>query len=131
MKSSYKIDDENNLISAVFEESCTVEEMISHANRVNSDPKFCTGMNTIADLTEVSIDWNFMEIDEFRSYLMSIESIRGECKWAVIHSNGITNSTARIFIVMCELWRINIKTMLFSNMQDANNWIRKDEKSTE
>ncbi len=127
MKSSYKIDDENNLIFAVFKGSPTVEHMINHGNRVNSDPKFRTGMNTIADLTEASIDWNYSDVDKFRSYCISIESIRGECKWALVHGNGATYSTAKLFIIMCEAWRMRIKSRLFSNMQDANNWLRKDE----
>ena len=123
MKSSYKIDEENNLITAVFEGSCTVEEMINHVNLVNSDPKFRTGMNTIADLTEASIDWNYSNIDEFRTYCISIESIRGECKWAIVHNNGATYSTVKIFIILCEAWGVKIKSRLFSSMQDANNWL--------
>ena len=127
MKSSYKIDEEKNVIIAVFTGNHTVEEMINHVNLVNSDPKFRSGMNTIADLTEASIDWNYTDIDKFRTYCISIESIRGECKWALVHNDGASYSTAKIFIMMCEAWMEKIKSRLFSNMQDANSWIRKDE----
>ena len=104
MPSDYKILADQNLIQANFEGEITLVDLIAHIARVNSDPDFHKGMNTIANFSETAVGWDYWELDKFRDYLKRMEPVRGSCKWALICRGGISVSTARLLIVMYEVW---------------------------
>ena len=127
MQANYEIIGNQNLIRAKFEGDITTDELIEHIDMVNSDGNFRKGMNTIADLSESNINWDYWEIAKFRAYLESIEHIRGQCKWALICRGGITASTARLLIIMYEVWDPIIQVKMFSNDDDGMRWIKSDD----
>jgi len=123
MKCRYEIDRENNIFIKMHYGNITVDGEIELLNRIFADPEYRKGMNAICDFTEASVDWGLDDIDRFRTYISGIGDIAGECKWAVVSRGGITNITARIFLVLHEAFQQSISLKLFSNRQDALAWI--------
>jgi hypothetical protein len=124
MHSSYEIG-EDNIIHATYPGEFTAEEVIKHIEKVLSDPKFRTGMNSIADITNAVFDWKYWDCEYLGLYVKSVEKIRGKCKTAiVVCESGITYAVARIFIVFYESFSPSIEVRLFSNKEEALEWAR-------
>jgi hypothetical protein len=120
-KITYDIDAEKKIIFTRIKGEIDLFTLLNHMTKVESDKKFMTGFNTLADFEEAFINMSLGEIPRLRHHLKEKEKIRGSCKWAVL----INSQTAFNFISMAipELKLSKIKIKLFKNKQNALEWL--------
>jgi len=123
MESSYYFDEARNLIVIEKSGTVSVQEDIDLIRRIIADPKFRKGMNSLTDMVNCTYDWTLKDIDEMRTYVYSLPKEFGPRKWAFVSSGGVTQSSAKMFIMMHELRSADLKIRLFSSRFDAIKWL--------
>ncbi len=125
MDFEYRIDPEAGLIFTRFEGKFDVATMIACLKRIYADPQFTTGMDSLNDLRLATIDWDYDDVERFRTFIQSVEHIRGKCRWALLVKGGATYVSARIASVIGEAHGIGIEVKLFDNDSEGLEWLRK------
>jgi hypothetical protein len=125
MEYSYYFDEAKRLIHIKKTGAVTVDEEMSFIKTVMADPKFRKGMSSISDLTDTAYDWSLQDVDRFRAFVYSIADAAGVCKWALVSNGGITQASARMFIILYDIHFDKIRIKLFSNRFDAIKWVQK------
>lgn len=123
MKFEYTIDSEAGLIFTKFQGKFDVETTISCLRRVYDDPRFRPGMDSLNDLRLATIDWDYEELERFRTFVESVKEIRGRCRWAILLKAGATYVTTSIASVIGEAHGIGIDVKLFDEDVSALRWL--------
>src|SRR5574341_1759383 len=123
MPSTYKIDQNLNLITFHSVGKVTVDEEIAQVEAIIADPKFKKDMNVIGDLSDALYDWSLNEIDQYRRFVKSVGPQIGKCKWAVIVSAGATQHAAKLFSALQESHDKVVKVKVFNDTKTALSWL--------
>ena len=121
MEFEYKIDADSNLVIAKATGEFSLEDLIIHMNEVNADPTFKKGMNSIADLSEVTFKINMQTMSRLLDYVRTMEKVRGACKWAVVTPRDLFFGLVRMFSFMSR--DTAIETQAFRTLEEAMEWI--------
>ncbi len=123
MEYSYYFDEAKRLIHIKKTGTSTVDEDMTMIKTIMADPKFRKGMSSISDLTDAVYEWGLQDVDRFRAFVYSIADQAGSCKWGLVSNGGITQSAAKMFIVLYDIHSDKIQIKLFSNKFDAIKWV--------
>lgn len=127
MNSQYYIDDVKNLVVLTRVGLITVDDDVAMHKVVLADPKFKKGMNALIDMTEATYDWGLQEMDQFRTYINAIAKQIGARKWALVSDGGVTQSNAKLFMVLHDLQPHGLSIKLFTNKFEAIKWLSSDD----
>lgn len=124
MKSTYKIDSDQNLILKKHFGNITIDDEIEILDTILNDPRHQEGMDAICDFTEAVMDWSLGEIDKFRLYVAQNKKRAGRSRWAIIFPRGKNNSSMRLFIALHNSLESTVKVKLFYTHEEALAWIK-------
>ena len=129
MEFIYNINKERNLIHVKCTGNISFDELIKNMTKVNNDPNFRHGMNTLADISKAIFDFNYDELDKLRSFTQTTERIRGKVKWAVVIKSNDTQYTVkfRMFQDINKVHGVGIQTRGFNTFKDAFEWLQSEE----
>jgi hypothetical protein len=121
----YRIDPSENVMYEVYKGAITVEELIAAINKEHNDPLYKQGMPTIADLTEASADWDYLQINQFRNFIKSIYPYpQKKVKWAVVAPPTAERAIVKVLDIMNEALGIDVEIQIFDNAQAALKWVK-------
>ena len=123
MACRYEIDVEQNLVTVAYDGVVTVDELIEFVGGILKNPHYRRGMNSISDLTKGIFDWSLDDLDTCRRFVLQIRGQVGRARWAVITAGGATDHSARIFSLLYEQYDKSIAFKIFTNREDALNWL--------
>lgn len=121
----YRIDPSEGIMYEVYKGPVAVEELMAVINKEHADPLFKYGMPTIADLTEVSADWDYLQINQFRNFIKAIYlDSREKIKWAIIAPPAPERGIIKVLDIMNEVAGTNVEMCIFEEREEALKWIR-------
>lgn len=127
MESSYSIDKKNNLLIKTHVGEITVDSEIEFLTKIISDPDYRSGMPAFCDFRKVVVKWSLADLDRFRTFVRRNINFIGDSRWALLVSPGADTSTGRIFIALNTALEKNIEVKLFSDEQQATDWLIKSD----
>jgi len=119
----YTIDPGANLIRVAHEGPFTIAEMIQHSLRVNGDPLFAPGMNTLTDLRQASLADRVDAIREYVEHSAELQKARGPCKWACLVADEAARDLIGFFDLVTHQRGIAIQTKGFLDETEAEAWL--------
>ncbi|MCB1061632.1 MAG: hypothetical protein KDN20_01775 [Verrucomicrobiae bacterium] len=123
MAIDYTIDPEANLIRVNQVGSFSIAEMIRHSLRVNEDPAFVPGMNTLTDLRKASLMDEVAAIRKYVDHSAELAEIRGACKWACLVADESALNLIWSFDLVMRERGIPIRTKAFLDEAEALAWL--------
>lgn len=120
-KCLYAFDRENGLIRLKVRGSVTLAEIVTHTERVNRDPRFRPGLNTLVDVSDAIIGGGYTDARRFSAYVRSIEELRGACKWAVVAPGDLNSGLARMAGALLD--GLQIQMCAFRGADEALAWL--------
>lgn len=125
MYSEYTIDPRDMIIYALFKGAINSDEMIAHMQRVEADPKFKYGMNTLADLRDADINMNYDTMDKIREYWVSdFFKKRGPVKLACLISDKQDAVVLDTLNVMQKVPGGRLDLRIFTDRKNALEWLK-------
>jgi hypothetical protein len=121
MEFDYKIYPDKNLVITKAVGDSALEDMIIHMNKVNADPAFKKGMNSIVDISEVAIKIDIQTMSRLLEYIKTIEKVRGKCKWAIVAPRDLYYGLVRMFSFLSR--DTMIETQAFRTLEEALEWV--------
>ncbi len=123
MAIDYTIDPEANLVRVTHRGEFTIAELIRHSLRVNEDPAFRPGMNTLTDLREAVLVDDVSEIRRYVEHSEELAKYRGACKWACLVPDEAALNLIWSFDLVTKNRGIPIRTRGFLEVADALAWL--------
>jgi hypothetical protein len=123
----YTIDEAENLIRVTHDGPFTIEEMIRHSQRVNADPRFVPGMNTLTDLREASLADRVEAIREYVAHSAELQKTRGPCRWACLVADEAARDLIDTFDLVARQRGVAIRTRAFRDLAEAEAWVASPE----
>ncbi len=130
MKSTYKIDIEQNLIFKKHYGDITLKDEIEILDSIINDPDHRPGMNAICDFTDATMDWNLGDMDRFRLFVAKLKKRAGKSRWAVVFPKGKNTSTIRLLIALHNSLEDTLKGKLFKSHEEALAWVNENKPVT-
>lgn len=124
MESEYRIDQADNLVYKTHIGVITVDDEIALLEAILADKAYHSGMDALCDYSQATVDWNLADLDRIRGYISRIKQLTGPCKWALVPTGGVNNSTARIFVALHAAFEDTIEVKLFDTPEEALRWLR-------
>jgi hypothetical protein len=123
MKLTYKINKKSKTIFVKATGEISVNDLIELEKKIISDPKFERGFNTLVDFTNAkpADDVNFETISMGRDFVVSIQEVKGKCKWAFIAPDATAYGAIRMFVVLSG--GLSIESEAFKTEVDAKKWL--------
>ena len=118
MPFTYTIDGTVGLVRVQCEGSFTIDEMIAHSLRVNEDPDFVPGMNTLSDLREAQLVDEVAAVRNYLDHTRELETFRGACRWACL----VADLSARNLI-----WSFDLLLKERGSAIEAKGFLEEDE----
>ena len=125
MAIAYTIEPEANLIRVSYEGSFTIAEMITHSLRVNDDPLFVKGMNTLSDLREARLVDDVSAIRDYVEHAIDLKAVRGACRWACLVADEAGRDMIWSFDLVLRDRGGEIETKGFLDESEALAWLAK------
>jgi len=122
----YTIDVEANLVRVRHEGAFTIEELIRHSLRVNEDPRFEPGMDTLTDLRNATLGGEVEAIREYVEHSAELEKERGPCKWACLVADAPAQDVIWTFDLVARGRGISIRTRGFLSLAEAEAWLAEE-----
>ncbi|MEM7144859.1 MAG: hypothetical protein AAF591_06965 [Verrucomicrobiota bacterium] len=127
MSFEFKVYPEENLIRMRCEGAFTFEELIAHTERVNADPEFRPGMNTLGDYREASLAGEISGMSDYVDHTVKLGEVRGSCKWAVIVPDESFTDVIRMYDLVSRQRGVDIETRAFCEEDEALAWLKEEE----
>ncbi len=125
MSIEYNIDTAEGVIYEVYKGAVSVEEAIEVSNRELADPRYQKGMPTIADLTELVVDWDYLRISQFRNYIKSIYADSNKkIKWALVAPRSAERGIINLLDILHEASDVNVDIRIFEVKDEALRWVK-------
>lgn len=121
MPFAYTIDGDSNLINLQITGSFSEGQIRENIARVNADPKFRKGLNTLADITDARADIGYQQMRQFARYVETLHDVRGECKWAILAPTDVSYGMSRMLEALTDSPSIHIQA--FRSRKQALRWL--------
>lgn len=123
MPIDYMIDEGARLIRVKQEGPFTIAELIEHSLRVNADPRFSPGMNTLSDLRKAVLADRVEAINDYVNHAAILQQVRGACKWACLVEDETALGLIKMFDLVAGDRGVSIRTRAFLSEEDALAWL--------
>ena len=123
MSFEYTIYPEENLIRMKCSGDFTIPELMEHTLRVNQDPKFQPGMNTLGDYLDAHWVGEVQEMSDYLEHTEMLEKVRGKCRWAILLRTDGGRKLIEMYNLMVRERGIQIETRAFTSEQEALAWL--------
>ena len=100
-----------------------MENLIQHSIRVNGDPRFSPGMNTLIDFTEAELNDDVEAVSRYVQHSRELADFRGACRWACVVSDESEADLIWTFNLVVQSRGIPIKTRAFYDEEEALRWL--------
>lgn len=127
MPIEYEIDTEAGLVRVHCRGSFTIDQMIQHSQRVNRDPRFVAGMNTLTDLREAELVDEVQAIRRYVDHAAELEKLRGSCRWACLVADEAARDLIWSFNLVARSNGVSIETRAFLEEASALAWLMEPE----
>lgn len=123
MNISFHIDTELNTVFTKASGPISINDLIQNATNIQNHPLFRKNMNSLVDLTKAQPAGNidFSKVNKFRSFIESVQDIRGECKWAIVAPEDLVFGLSRMYAIMAD--DLSIRTRIFRSEKEAQGWL--------
>ena len=121
MPTTYIIYADRGYVHTIYTGEVTIADMIGQFHRLNADPMFKRGMDTIVDFSGTSTAMMFDEAYAFSDHLRKVHLDRGPCRWALVVPENFQFGIANMFLAFFEGIAIDIKP--FRSLEEARKWI--------
>jgi len=123
MPFAYTIDGDNNVINLWITGTFSEGHIRENIARVNADPKFRKGLNTLADISDARVDIGYQQMRQFARYTETLHEVRGECKWAILAPTDadVSYGMSRMLEALTDSPGIHIRT--FRLRAKALRWL--------
>lgn len=127
MPFTYSIDVEERLVRVRCDGNFTIDEMIRHSLRVNEDPDFVPGMDTLSDLRNAHLIDEVTALRDYLEHTKQLEQFRGACWWACLVADDSGRDLIWTFDLLLRERNSTIRTKGFLEEEEAMEWLRKKE----
>ena len=124
---TYSIDIEARLVRVRCEGNFTIDEMIRHSLRVNEDPEFVPGMDTLSDLRNAHLIDEVTALRDYLEHTRELEAFRGPCRWACLVADESGRDLIWTFDLLLRERKSAIRTRGFLEEAEALEWLRQGE----
>lgn len=122
---TYSIDVEERLVRVQCDGNFTIDEMIRHSLRVNEDPDFVPGMDTLSDLRNAHLIDEVTALRDYLEHTKQLEQFRGACWWACLVADESARDLIWTFDLLLRERKSGIRTKGFFKENEAMEWLRK------
>ena len=119
----YSIHPGENLIRMRCEGEFYAGDLFAHTERVNADPLFRPGMDTLGDYREAEFADDASAMADILRQTESLSKIRGKCRWAVIAPDSDFIRMVKLFAMVTKKRGAGIESRAFRTEEEAMAWI--------
>lgn len=123
MPIEYEIDEGEGLVRTRCVGSFSIDDLIQHSIRVNGDPRFSPGMNTLIDFSKAELVDDVEAISRYVGHSKELAAFRGACRWACLVLDESEADLIWTFNLVVQSRGIPIKTRAFYDEKEALRWL--------
>ncbi|MCB1228898.1 MAG: hypothetical protein KDN19_01450 [Verrucomicrobiae bacterium] len=119
----YEIDPGEGLVKVRCSGSFTIDQMIRHSLRVNEDPRFKPGMDTLIDFRHADLADDVEALSRYVDHSSELAQFRGSSRWACLVADEFDSDLIWTFDLVVRSRGIDIKTKAFLDESAALAWL--------